>query len=194
MKLVIDAYNVLKNIRHHETCSSDQINWFYNQLARYAAMKQLELIVIFDGGASSYQERFFIKQIEIIYVGKNRTADDFIKQYLDAYYTSDLLLVSSDRELILYAQKYGLCSIEAVLFWHLLMQALEKIPIKKSKQHSSMIKVSETNNEELDSLMAEVSDKDIAFKQDVVSLYNEDDKAHGRSKIDKKLLMKMKKL
>lgn len=52
MKLLIDGYNLLKTIDKNKTLSYDSVNVYCNKLATYLLHKQLEGIIVFDGGMS----------------------------------------------------------------------------------------------------------------------------------------------
>lgn len=193
MKLLIDGYNLLKTIDKNKTLSYDAITVYCNKLATYLVHKKLEGIIVFDGGMSFLQERSWQKELEILYVGRDRVADTFIKEYLDAYWRHDLLLVSSDRELNEYAQHYGVCSVDVQVFWEFVCAATRSK--KKGKlQNTQIIKITDTKNDELDELMAQVTAKDIAYKNDMLEIYESKTDVKHASKTDKKLFQKMKKL
>jgi hypothetical protein len=191
MKLLIDGYNLFKQVGGVTLLSPVQRAKYIKTLARYVQLKRLSTLLVFDGGMqerASYEEDGLL---EIVYVGKNKTADDFIKDFLQTYGgDKDILLVSSDRELNKMADYCHLPSIDVFDFWHFVKAALieKKMPVQKS---GHTIKMSSSDHPELDALMGGLKVTDV--KQDDL-LINSSPTALKRSKIDKKLLQKAKKL
>lgn len=190
MELLIDGYNLFKQVAATALLSSAQMATYISILMRYVQAKGLPALLIFDGGMqerATYEQRGLLK---IMHVGKNKTADDSIKDFVQEHRGKDVLLVSSDRELNRVADYYNVPSIDVLDFWQFVQNALnqKKAPIKKN---SSIIKISNTVNPELDALMA--GTKITTIKEDN-AMQDRVSQSLRHSKIDKKLLQKIKKL
>ena len=85
MILVIDGYNVLKKQLGTVYASENQREQFIKKLCRYAHKKTYHTKLIFDGGMSLSPETFnpSSSKMKVLYVGKNKSADDYIKGYLE---------------------------------------------------------------------------------------------------------------
>lgn len=190
MELLIDGYNLFKQVAGVALLSSMQMTHYISALTRYVQVKHLPALLIFDGGMqerATYEQRGLLK---IMHVGKNKTADDSIKDFVQEHRGKDVLLVSSDRELNRVADYYNIPSIDVLDFWQFVQDALnqKKVPVKKS---GNIIKMSSTTNPELDALM--VGTKITVTKEDN-AMQDRVSQSLKHSKIDKKLLQKIKKL
>ncbi|HTM05996.1 MAG TPA: NYN domain-containing protein [Patescibacteria group bacterium] len=191
MKLLIDGYNLFKQIDDVTLLSPAQRSKYVNMLERYVQMKALQGLLVFDGGLQERASYEGESLLEIVYVGKNRTADDFIKDFLQESHGKDILLVSSDRELNKVADYYQVASIDVLDFWYFVKDAL--VDKKKSvKKTGHIIKVSGSDHPELDALMKTL--KVTSIKSDDLIIDKGATSRLKRSKIDKKLLQKVKKL
>ena len=83
MKLVIDGYNLLKNILKIQYVSLRERDQFLKRLSLYAEKKSVQILIVFDGGDVNfnYSERAY--GIEIIYSGFIDSADDVIMRYIE---------------------------------------------------------------------------------------------------------------
>jgi predicted RNA-binding protein with PIN domain len=81
---------------------------FLDQLVEYRKEKGVRVTVVFDAyaGVHLVRSRTNYKGIEVIYSGRNETADDVIRQLIRGRPTG-LIVVSSDRALIDEAKRYG---------------------------------------------------------------------------------------
>ena len=126
MELLVDGYNLFKQVVGASLLSSTQMAHYIALFSRYVQKKELTALLVFDGGMQErplYQEH---GMVQVIYVGKNKTADDFIKDYLQQCAHKNMLLVSSDRELNRVADYYNVPSIDVLDFWYFVRQALAK--------------------------------------------------------------------
>ncbi|HME42428.1 MAG TPA: NYN domain-containing protein [Syntrophorhabdales bacterium] len=82
--------------------------YLLNQLVEYRNEKHVKITVVFDAYAGVHlaRSRTNYKGIEVIYSGRDETADDVIRQMIQARPTG-LVVVSSDRALIDEAKRYG---------------------------------------------------------------------------------------
>lgn len=171
MILVIDAYNVLKQVMPSVQIGERERVHFIEELGRYARYRQHKVILVFDGGPTDrpYQER--MAGVYVVYAGWLETADDYIKRYLTEHRELDLFLVSSDREVRAVAHRLQIESIPAPDFYGIMREALRETRSAGSRE-TDVIKVAESENEELDALMREGSKvvrgktEDFAMRQD----------------------------
>ncbi len=78
------------------------------QLAEYRSQKAARITVVFDAyaGVHLVRSRTNYKGVEVIYSGRDETADDVIRQLIRTR-PSGLVVVSSDRALIDEAKRHG---------------------------------------------------------------------------------------
>ena len=192
MIILIDAYNLLKTVLHTQFIKDAQRITFLRLFEKYAQRREVnEIVLVFDGGQDPYEVEENYKYLTLFYSGFMQSADDIIKKKLTALKGSDILLVTSDRELRQYAKQYHIESLGSMEFYRILKSQDEKEVIIAQTIH----KTSQGENSDLDALMEYGSrllvtkelDKDIK----VVRSYN--DEQNG-SKKDKKLLKKIIKI
>lgn len=171
MQIIIDAYNLIKKIYASSFVSRYQIDLCIQMLAQYAFIKNHKLVIVFDGGDCLWlTKQHYSDLCELWWVGLGLKADDCIKQLLDARHTYHLL-VSCDRELVLYAQKNKIPSIEVVFFWEFVQKAIQVS--KKNNQ------VSKKNNQKIflkeRSVMDDLMDE-FAFQEEFKEVVEEENK------------------
>ncbi len=154
MKLIIDGYNVFKKVAQEQHLSVKHRNQYLNQLGIYAKNKNLQITIVFDGGESSfnYLERAF--GLEIIYSGFIESADDVIMRLISNHqYQEELMVVTSDREIVDFAKQYTLDIIKSDDFYAL-MQASKSLSEQKVVNLSNRAnKITSHDNPDLDNLM-----------------------------------------
>lgn len=155
MILLIDAYNVLKQIVPSDQATTQEKTAFIALISEYARLKNISIELVFDGGPYGLSDRVSVKNIIVSHSGAQESADDLIKSLIQVYKGRDLLLVSTDRELGRYASLHGVESIDSADFYRFVQKALidlEELPKKGSKD---LIKMTTKNDPEVDALMAE---------------------------------------
>lgn len=188
MIIVIDGYNLVKYIRPHGSISDKERRVFVHTLARYGKKKRHKIIIVFDGGLSEWPYKEKIAGVTVLYSGRRASADDVIMQYLEDHHKKDMLLVSSDHELNLFASHHTIVSIGVEEFTLLLKEADKEIG---QKEQEVAISFDEAETD-FDMIMEQATQK---------VPYKEDDKPHKQeisftrtAKKDKVLLKKLKKL
>ena len=190
MILIVDGYNVLKK-SVGSSASVRERDAFIKAVTRYAHAKKHMIVLVFDGGASSWLETFAPStHVKVIYVGHGKSADDYIKEYLEAYKHEDIALVSSDRELNRFADKRSIPSLEAHAFMELVEGVVAGNDKNERKGTSALHKVSSTENEALDELMAALEPEMKKEEDDKMP----SSKKNMPSKKERFLLKKVKKL
>lgn len=192
MIMVVDGYNILKKMIGTKFASQKQQAQFMKLLNTYAQKKNIAIMLVFDGGLSPWLEKYVLSpRITVIYSGKQQSADDYIKEYLHAHRNQNILLASSDRELNRFAAQENITSLDASVFIQLL-QDITMLRAPQQKTVTSLKKITEEQNEEIDALMQElgdVSQKKIVQEKDTIKK-----SSVTLSKHERKLLKKLKKL
>jgi predicted RNA-binding protein with PIN domain len=159
MLLVIDAYNLIKQILGVSRVSEERRNECINELVAYARRKGHDLVLVFDGGSSGYPWREIIAHATVIYSGYRETADDVIKDFLVRNKARNPVLISSDRELRNYAAQLGQTSVAV----HEFSQSIHLNQLCKPESslvhaaHGQLHKTVEKSDPGLDELMAQAS-------------------------------------
>lgn len=155
MILLIDAYNVLKQIVASDQVTAQEKTAFIATIGRYAKLKNVSIELVFDGGPYGLPDRVSVKNIVISHSGAQESADDVIKTLIHAYKGRDVLLVSTDRELGRYALLHGVQALDSADFYRLVRKALDATEEPPKKGSKDLVKSTETKDPELDALMAE---------------------------------------
>ena len=192
MIIIIDGYNVLKNVYYKASVDESKRMTFVRQLNEYAIKKGHTIMLVFDGGPFSYPFKEQYDKVTVIFSGIRQTADDYIIEYVTSHASSSLILVSTDRKLTHYASQHGVTTLEALLFYKLLQESVEEQKIPKHKdQH--VHKLSQEENPELDLLMEEAAGKVPRKKEDYDTVPKQQ-VSERLSKKERVLLNKLKKL
>ena len=191
MLLLLDGYNILKKMRQSSYITDSERQKFIKQLNNYAHQKKLSLILVFDGGPYSWPMHEKISTwLEVVYSGSNESADDYIKNYMDNHKNVDILLVSSDRELVTHARHNSNLSLDSHDFSQLL-HSMESPSQDTQSSKKQAHKLTTTKNKELDMLMEQLNLNKNKKEPEEVSSKN---KTQTLSKQERKLLQKIKKL
>ena len=121
MHIVIDGYNLICCSRQFDdTCRGDLQagrEALVDFLADYKRLKPYKITVVFDGGAAAVglPRRDRLKGIDLRYSNPGELADTVIKR-MAAREKEKLLVVSSDNEIVRYAQSKGATAISSSEF------------------------------------------------------------------------------
>lgn len=168
MNIIIDGYNIIKQVFAKTHVSEKERAWFMNKLTEYAHRKKHTLYVVFDGGP---YERPTIETrgvITKVYSGRHKSADEVIKNYIEEQVLKPMIIVTTDRQVNAYAARHKVPSIDSLDFYKLLIEdkavaqlhGLKRAPGKAHKLNT------EQEHTELDTLMEEAAS---------VLLYKEED-------------------
>lgn len=192
MIIIVDAYNVLKQITRDTWVSEPERVRFIKQLAKYAKKRGHKLIVVFDGGTDKNFVQEYKCGICVVYSGISESADEYIKRLVQRHKNYDLLLVSSDSDLAAWADQHAIESIDSSEFYKIVCYTIKKHDGGKKKLGSTTTKITHDENAELDTLMYE--ENEYGFEK----IEEEDQKrsrsGHQVSKQEKKMVKKIKKL
>jgi predicted RNA-binding protein with PIN domain len=150
MKIIIDGYNLLKSLPHVQGIT---VQGLVKKLIKYAQQKNHIIILVFDGGASSWPFKIYEGTITITYSGTKISADAVIKGLMEEECKGkECLIVSSDREIRVYAQKNNIVSIDSPNFYTFLRAPLSSVSSSKKNQ-PPLKRPGYESSAELDSLM-----------------------------------------
>jgi predicted RNA-binding protein with PIN domain len=192
MLILIDAYNILKQLDPGAFIQDNAKKSLVTMLSAYKNRKGHSIMLVFDGGHSPWPLQEKQKNVVVVYAGQGKSADDYIKSYIAEHSKQDILLVSSDRELALWANKYGIVSMNALSFYAIAkdsIQSLEKSVARSGVTH----KTTETQNPILDALMYDTV-PDAFYKQEENNNVRRKFNSEKESKIDRLLRKKVEKL
>ena len=195
MILLIDAYNMLKQLVHDRDIGQTERTRFVTLLKKYAQRKKHHLIIVFDGGPYQWVHKEHQGDVNLVYSGVRQTADDYISYYLQQHQHKDILLVSADHELTLIASNLSIASINPMDFYALVQQALVYNEQGVSS-NNPLVKMQGVVQQEVDALMEQASvvvpvkhaDTMIHLRQHIVAGQQKG------PKIERKLLQILKKL
>lgn len=180
MIIVIDGYNLLKQLIKTNFATEKQRQWFITTMSHYAHMRKHMLVIVFDGGSDLRPTWTKKGQVSVVYSGVKTSADDYIKEYIQEYDQRELLIVSSDRAVTNFAFSYAVPSIDALVFFQLVQERLQsQVSIQHAKTQSPAYKTSsnDRSNPELDALMQSA---------DTAAIYKEDSNAEMKIRSQKK--------
>ncbi len=195
MIIVIDGYNVLKQVIYDRKITSFERGQFIAQLGRYARRRGNKIIVVFDGGPSDWLLKEKQHGIQVVYSGVHESADEYIKRYLQEHKAYDLLLVTTDRELNAWGDRLEIPSIDSHDFYQVVQYILKQQGVKPTKDTRDTVKLADQERSEIDQLMEEASQV-IPIKAEDIGAQKIDRKSPAKkmSKKERKLLEKLKKL
>ena len=192
MIIIIDGYNLIKQLLSTDAYISEkERHQVLKILSEYAQRKKHTLLVVFDGGPYDWPHKERISQVPIVYSGCNDTADDYIMNYLEEHQTKDILLVSSDHEIGLFASDLDIPSIASHDFFGLVQKAIKE-PVAIELE-GEVVTLSDESND-LDTIMREGS-RTVPVKQEDIQPSKLRQRPPKRaSKVERKLYQKLKKL
>lgn len=127
MHLIIDGYNVIKFREKMSGKPSGTLQYarkeFLNVLVKYKGERNHRITVVFDGARTSepFDNTENVQGIKVIYSRSNTQADDVIKKLIsESSSPNEILVVSSDREIVFYSKAHGASTSSA-------MELLEKL-------------------------------------------------------------------
>jgi len=118
MIVIVDAYNILKYVHGSDGVGEREKEDFLSVVRVRARMKQYNVIVVFDGGSSSYPLRYDDHGIEVMYAGNRQSADHAIEALCGTYRGREVVVVSADRMLCQAVKKLNAVCIEPPLYLH----------------------------------------------------------------------------
>jgi len=196
MIIVVDGYNVLKQVLPSRQITEPERKAFIAQLGKYGRIKHHEIVLVFDGGPSDWVFKERIGGVLVVYPGPSNTADDYIKQYLAKRRTDDMMLISNDRELTQRASQLSISSLDAIYFYKLVQGTLQEALPEQKIPGGGLVKLIEEENPEVDELMKNASKRIATKREDLApaEISSRKSVAHKMSKEERKVQKKLKKL
>lgn len=183
VNIIIDAYNIIKQIFSKERISDKERQWFMSRLSEYIQKKKHTVYLVFDAGP--YERPTVERRDHIIkvYSGRNESADDVIKTYIEEQVLRPMLIVSTDRQITSFAKRHQTPTMDSLDFYALMVeeekgtvkQGFQKAPGEAQKLHE------EEYSPDIDTLMQEASQM-LYYKEED----NKADKESARQRTSKK--------
>ena len=195
MVLVIDAYNVLRQVSKIPHITESRRARFIQHAGRYGRRKGISVIIVFDGGNVQWPYRSYQHGVCVIYVGSKISADDYIREYIyENQAVKDMLIVTSDRYICSFAHEHGIASIDANAFYAMMEQVVNKKMGRTPKQPLVLVKTASMTTPCVDAIMTEDTKPVPEKKEDNAAITNRKSSAHKLSKAERALMTKIKKL
>ena len=158
MNIIVDGYNIIKQIFAKSTITEKERSWFLAKLTEYARKKKHTVYIVFDGGPydrpTAEKKGILVK----VYSGRKLSADAVIKTYIEEQLLTPMLIVTTDRQINTFAARHKVPSIDSLDFYKLMQEekvavttGFQKAPGVAHKLHE------EEETTELDKLMQEAS-------------------------------------
>jgi predicted RNA-binding protein with PIN domain len=143
LHIVIDGYNLIRQSRQFSALDRQDLQSgreaLVEALAAYKKIKGYAITVVFDGAQAPphMMRRDYLKGIELRYSNPRELADTVIKR-LAARDKQKLLVVTSDSDIVRYAQSMGAAVIPSAEFEERLILASQMAlnPIEPLQAHS----------------------------------------------------------
>ena len=185
MVIIVDGYNVLKQVIHAKHIPDSKLSGFVAMLEKYASKRGHTITVVFDGGPCTFSTTEDGKLVTVIRSGVRDCADTVIKRLLREKRGLEALLVSSDRELHLAARDSGVEVLRSGDFRRILQETLEGNKPTSKVDGEAVKRDGSSDDAYLDELMS-TTDTRRARK-------NDEDYPEGRQKSSHKRLSKKEK-
>ena len=121
LQIVIDGYNLIRQSRQFGPLDLLDLQMgreaLIESLAQYKKVKAHPIKVVFDGhtAPAGMPRRERLKGIEMIYSRRGELADTVIKRLADQY-GHNLLVVTSDSDIVHYVQSRGAATVDSAEF------------------------------------------------------------------------------
>jgi predicted RNA-binding protein with PIN domain len=190
--IIVDAYNVLKQVAHDLWISDRERDLFIKMLGSYAKKRGHQILAVFDGGDSERATLERLYGVQVVYSGFHESADQYIKRSIEKYRQYEVLLISSDREIAEWADRHQIESIDSLEFYKIVRQTVQKNKSGDRTSGPGAIKTTESTNEELDQLMSQQSSR--AIEKNEMVEQRRISTNRQVSKKEKQMIKKIKKL
>ncbi len=190
MNIIIDGYNLLKQLFTNKTISEQERSRFIKKAADYAHKKNHTLYIVVDAGPYQRITKEHHGPVVVIYSGYKDSADDVIRRYAEEQMLKNMLVVTTDRELNAWVDQLGVPSIDSLDFYGFMKEQAPTVGGFKKVSGAAQKLRPEESSDELDMLMQEGSQV-LQYKQEE----DEEDEVSKRvSRNERRLLAILKKL
>jgi len=195
--IVVDGYNFLKSITGSKFIGDRVMHDWIATFQKYIHLRGNEVVLVFDAGPSFYPTIERHGSVEVVYVGQHQTADDFLKNWLVKKQDSDVLLVTSDREIRNWADTLHVASVSSQDFNRLFVDVMkhEERQLGVLQQTMYKTKMHRASDAALDDLMEQGS-RDLVggnIKTEYEGVFRVRD-GKKASKTDKSIMKKINKI
>lgn len=196
MKLIIDAYNVLK-LRANRDISEKERSHFIYQLNKYADCKKHEIVCVFDAGGLGFLHAEQHAKVKVVYTGVHKTADEYICETIEQVsHPDNVVIITTDRAICSCATHANIITVDSSVFIHYLYASGKPSQVFKSVAPQGIRKKSGTPSSPVDQLMYEMCDSVEEDRPYIASPQNTNKLSSGNklSRMEKRLQRIMDKL
>lgn len=192
MILIVDAYNILKNISKTSLISEKQRTAFITLLSQYGTKKKHQIYIVFDGEPQKNHDSAR-DNIHIIYSGHSQSADQVIIKLIERInYKDNMLVITSDRNLKKNSHAHSIATLDSLEFYHFVIRELsQKLHIIKTHKHLAHKYTDHQSTFDIDQLM---ESSGTYYKKEDHDFKQVHEKAHTPSQKEKKINKIIKKL
>lgn len=194
MYIIIDGYNVLKQICKTKFVREQEQKKFLHSMQQYMNCRPNQVIVVFDAGPSLYESTELFGDVVIKYAGQYQSADDYIVSYVAKHKEKDLLVVSDDNELSRRIFVYNIEVIGVQDFYKLTRDIIHAYEERAAQLSTSIHKTTQESNPEVDAIMRKALQDMQPELKEVVAKDLRHRASQKISKKDRKLLTKRLKI
>lgn len=151
MILLLDGYNILKQVEQTAQLSEKKRDSFVRLLGKYSEKKHHKIIIYFDGGTEEKPYHSKMNGVIVWFSGYHKTADDLIIAHAPQYKNKDTAVVTSDREIIDLTKPYCKTVFDPHFFYKQVQETFQTT--STSSEVGTLIKLSTDSSPELDTLM-----------------------------------------
>jgi len=172
MILFIDAYNVLKILFDAVSITQETRDEFIGLVQFYAQRQNITTYIVFDGGPYNKPAFCRRKKYTVVYAGRNQSADDVIILLAQQYKNETGVLVTFDRQLCRRCNEYGASYMDPDIFYARMVQLWKQESIVHNKKNNSQcyaVKLTESTDSYVDTLMQEGSSHILYKKEDMIA-------------------------
>ena len=157
MIILVDGYNLLKKVLEDTFISEKQRAAFVNLMGKYSRKRGHKIIVVFDAGPCKYPLTEKDHGVTVIYSGEHQSADDIIMKFVQEHENKNILVVTEDREIIRAAEQCNEDAVAPKTFYDKVKAAFNVSDKVMKEKLSGIVKLTETEDEDLDALMREAA-------------------------------------
>jgi predicted RNA-binding protein with PIN domain len=190
LKIIIDGYNLIKRALGVQHVPPAKLDHFLNLIGNFAKNRNHQLVIIFDGGDTSFPYKETKYGMELIYSGYQESADDVIGRYVSERRGQEMFVVTSDREVANFAAACGVDILNSEEFYELLkvLGVSQDTKMFDTPAH----KITDSVDSELDDLMKMGSEQMIVKEES--SVKTRQSSAKKLSKAERQKQRKLKKI
>ena len=125
MHYILDGYNVIGASSHIRLDQSDKEDRLIKLLSKFIIHKKHKITVVFDGNHPDFnwQSQYTDHGINVVFTDKEETADThIIRKIKNKQNKQGLIIVSSDRDIIMAAKHAKVQTRSSHIFWKTMSQ------------------------------------------------------------------------